>query len=907
MKPEEQARVKIDLRLTEAGWTVTSDKSAWKSGNSVAIREWIFPNNLRADYLLFHKGQAIGVVEAKPATTLVEGVHHQADAYAESLAVDTPAWRKPLAFIYVSNGEVALFADRRDKYSCQRRVFNFHRPETLESWCKDGEESLANRLRKLPEIPLHSSLSLRDCQYEAVTKLEESFRNQKRRAYVHLATGAGKTFTACTFTYRLIKHAKAKRILFLVDRGNLGTQARDEFANWKIPGEDRKFTDDYITLKLSQSSIEGNPKVVISTIQRIYSILTRTPMDDAADELSAEEADKPKEVFYNDSLPPEYFDFIVVDECHRSIYKNWRGVLEYFDATIIGLTATPTTVTDKFFDANKVAEYSYEQSVKDGVNVGYCIYRIRTRKTEDGGVIEANGEFPAFRKNLVTQQLEDAPIKENITYAGKDLNRSVESESQVRTVLQAYKDAIYTSLYPSRRKDDEEYNINYIPKTLIFAQTDAHAELIARVAKEVFGRGDAYCRKVTYSVSGIDPQSLVREFRTNPQFRIAVTVDMIATGTDVRPLEVVLFMRDVQSATYYQQMYGRGCRTIADNALRNVTPNAQSKDFFYLVDAVGVTEHSMVTTPPQIQAAAATPLEILMEKAYKLEMDEDEWESLAYRLNRVVLKCRKMGYHQELAAVRFKEKSDFGSDGFIVADDDDEFGLPTLVTRLRQDDAAAYGYCFDACHRAAILELHRRNAIWIDSTEDTLIDVGFTQEQAEILTAEFRAWIQANKPFVKALQLIFEVGQKQIPLLKSDLVELIELLKRANAQFTVETLWRNFSILNPKDCSASESTQSSPADIVQLIRYAMGLEAKLARFSGAARQRYELWLGRKKNAGVEFSDSQRVLLSKIAELIISNLAYSAADFKTHDHSLYPQAVDAGLKPFIPELYNTLVS
>lgn len=906
MKPEEQARVKIDHHLTEAGWCVTSDKSAWKSGNSVAIREWIFPNNLRADYLLFHKGKAIGVVEAKPATTLVEGVHHQADAYAESLAVDTPAWRKPLAFIYVSNGEVALFADRRDQYSSQRRVFNFHRPETLEVWCKDGEFSLANRLRKLPSVPLPSSLSLRNCQSEAVTKLEESFSNQKRRAYVHLATGAGKTFTACTFAYRLIKHAKAKRILFLVDRGNLGTQARDEFANWKIPGEDRKFTDDYVTLKLSQSSIEGNPKVVISTIQRIYSILTRTPIDDAADELSAEDADKPKEVFYNDTLPPEYFDFIIVDECHRSIYKNWRGVLEYFDASIIGLTATPTTVTDKFFADNKVAEYSYEQSVKDGVNVGYCIYRIRTHKTEQGGVIEAHGEFPSFRKNLVTQKLEDAPITENIIYAGKELNHTVESESQVRTVLQAYKDSIYTSLYPDRRRDDEEYNTNYIPKTLIFAQTDAHAELITRVAKEVFGRGDAFCRKVTYSVSGLDPQALVRDFRTNPHFRIAVTVDMIATGTDVRPLEVVIFMRDVQSATYYQQMYGRGCRTIADNALHNVTPNAKSKDFFYLVDAVGVTEHSMVTTPPQIQSGAATPLEILMEKAYKLELEDDEWESLAYRLNRVVLKCRKMGYHKELAAVQFSYKSTV-SDGDLLAAEDEPFGLPTLINYLTQEEASAYAYCFDACHRAAILELHRRNAIWIDSTADVLLDVSFSQEYAQALTNEFRAWIEANKPNVKALQLIFEVGQKQMPLLKSDLMELIELLKRANAQFTVEPLWRNFSILNPKDCASSESNQSNPADIVQLIRYAMGLEAKLARFSGVARQRYELWLGRKKNAGVEFSDSQRVLLSKIAELIISNLAYSAADFKTHNQSLYPQAVDAGLKPFIPELYNTLVS
>lgn len=906
MKPEEKARVKIDNQLSASGWIVTSDKDAWKSGQPVAVREWVFPNLLRADYLLFYQGKAIAAVEAKPAATLMEGIHHQADAYAESLSSATPAWRTPLAFIYVANGEVVLFADRRDLYSRQRRVFSFHRPETLEGWCLDGENSLQNRLKSLPEVPLQSSFSLRDCQYDAVTQLEKSFSEGHRRAFVHLATGAGKTFTACTFCYRLIKHAKAQRILFLVDRGNLGTQARDEFAGWPVPGEERKFTDEYTTLKLSQSSITGNPKVVISTIQRIYSILSKTPLDDKADELSADEADKPREVLYNETLPPEYFDFIVVDECHRSIYKTWKQVLEYFDASIIGLTATPTTVTSKFFNDNKVAEYSYEQSVKDGVNVGYCIYRIRTQKTEHGGVIEANGEFPAFRRDLVTQRIEDVDLPSDIPYEGKDLNRSVESESQVRTVLQAYKDAIYTQLYPDRAGEDAEYNINYIPKTLIFAQTDAHAELITRVAKEVFGRGDEYCRKVTYSVSGLKPQELVREFRTNPKFRIAVTVDMIATGTDVRPLEVVIFMRDVQSATYYQQMYGRGCRTIGDNALRNVTPNAKSKDFFYLVDAVGVTEHSMVTTPPQLPTSAATPLEILMEKAYKDELVEDEWQSLAYRLNRIVLKCRKMGYQKELAAVSFQERAESGGDDLMIADGE-VFGLPTLVSRLQGSMASCYAYCFDAIKRAAILELHRRNSIFIDSSADAIIDAGFSQESARLLTDEFRLWIEQNTPTIKALQLIFAVSEKQVPLLYSDLAELLKLLREYNAQFTTDTLWRNFSILHPDACQVLDKEGTKAADIIQLVKYAAKKESALVRFSGLARKRFELWLGRKKNAGIEFSESQRLILGRIAELIASHLTYSGPDFKIHDPSLIPQAKVAGIQQYISELYNALVS
>ncbi len=906
MKPEEKARVQIDLQLAASGWTVTSEKDAWKSGAAVAIREWIFPNKLRADYLLFFKGKAIAVVEAKPTTTLVDGAHHQADVYTGLLSVDTSSWRRPLAFAYVANGAVVSFADRRVQYGTHRIVFSFHRPETLESWSKEGESTLPDRLKKLPKIPLPDSLNLRNCQYEAVTQLESSFAQGNRRALIHLATGAGKTFTACTFCYRLVKHAKAKRILFLVDRGNLGTQARDEFAGWIIPGEDRKFTDDYTTLKLSQSSIEGNPKVVISTIQRIYSILTQIPMDDLADELNADEADKQKEVEYSELLPPEYFDFIVIDECHRSIYKKWKGVLEYFDATLIGLTATPTTVTSQYFGNNKVAEYSYEQSVKDGVNVGYCIYRIRTQITEHGGVISAKGDFPAFRRDLVTQQLEDIDLPADLPYEGKDLNRSVESESQVRTVLQAYKDSIYTQLYPDRRKDDEEYNINYIPKTLIFAQTDAHAELITRIAKEVFGRGDDFCKKVTYSVFGVKPQELVRDFRTNPKFRIAVTVDMIATGTDVRPLEVVIFMRDVQSATYYQQMYGRGCRTISDNALKNVTPNAKSKDFFYLVDAVGVTEHSMVTSPPQIQSPASTPLLILMEKAHKQELEEEEWHSLAYRLNRIVLKCRKMGYNKELDAVVFHEKT-VNSDGDLDIADSAEFGLPTLISRIQANLYNTYSYCFSFLNREAILSLHRKNSILVDSTTDTLISTGFTVESAQRLTDEFREWIEQNTPTVKALQLIFAVGEKQVPLLYSDLADLLKKLREYNAQFTPDSLWRNFSILKPSDCQVLGKEGAKAADIIQLVKYAMKKESTLLRFSGVARQRFELWLGRKKNAGVVFSDIQREILGRIAELIASNLTYFPVDFKIHDASLIPQAKNAGVGQHINEIYNSLVS
>ena len=906
MKPEERARVKIDQQLVDAGWRVTSDKFAWRDGSSVAIREWIFPNKLRADYLLFHQGKAIAVVEAKHGATLIGGIYHQADGYASVLADETPAWRKPLAFIYTANGEVVSFADRRDKYSRQRIVFSFHRPETLEKLAKDGESTLQNRLISLSKEPLSAELNLRDCQVEAICELEKTFAQQRRRAYIHLATGAGKTYTACTFCYRLIRHAKARRILFLVDRGNLGKQALDAFAQWKIPGCERKFAEEYLTVRLSSNSIEGSPRVVISTIQRVYSILTHNPLSDADAENTVDDSDDIKQVAYDAMLPPEYFDFIVVDECHRSIYKNWKRVLEYFDATIIGLTATPTDVTSEFFEKNKVAEYTYEQSVKDGVNVGYCVYRIKTHKSEHGGVITADAEFPAFRKDLVSQKIEEPDIRHDIAYEASELNRFVESEPQVRTILQAYKDAIYRDLYPERKSEDEEYDINYIPKTLIFAQSDAHAELITRVAQEVFGRGDAFCKKVTYSVSGIDTESLVKSFRTDAKFRIAVTVDMIATGTDVRPLEVVIFMRDVKSSTYYQQMYGRGCRTIADHALQNVTPNARSKDFFYLVDAVGVTEHAMVPSPPPLIQAPTKPLEELMVQAYENKLEEDEWKTLGYRLNRIVLKSTRLGYTKELNAIVFQEKQSYSGDDLYAAEGV-EFGLVTLVNRLREGGRESYSHCFEPSYRSQIIELYHKNAIWLDNTPDILEGVGFSQEIARELTREFRMWLELNQSKLKALQLIYAVSERQMPLLQADLIELVNEMKKFDARFTPDNLWRNYYILNPEKCQALETSRTTLGDIIQLVRYAMEKEAELVRFGGIARQRFELWLGRKKKAGVEFSPSQRELLRRIGEMISDHLIYSPAEFKVHDHTILPQCEKYGVDIYVNELYHTIVA
>jgi len=186
-----------------------------------------------------------------------------------------------------------------------------------------------------------------------------------------MATGSGKTYTAITFIYRLLKFAKAKRILFLVDTRNLGEQAEQEFMAYVPNDDNRKFTELYNVQRLKSSYIATDSQVCISTIQRLYSILKDEELDTWAEEENPNERWQPKEpvpVVYNPKIPIEFFDFIVIDECHRSIYNLWKQVLDYFDAFLIGLTATPDKRTFAFFNENVVSEYSHEDAVADGVN-----------------------------------------------------------------------------------------------------------------------------------------------------------------------------------------------------------------------------------------------------------------------------------------------------------------------------------------------------------------------------------------------------------------------------------------------------------------------------------------------------------------------------------------------------------
>ena len=625
MSPEEQARLKIDDKLIQAGWVIQDMKQLnLGAAIGVAVRE--YPTDTGpADYVLFVNRNAVGVIEAKKdsAGENLTVTESQTERYATA----NLKWRKdnsPLSFLFEATGQIIRFTDNADPAPRSREIFHFFKPETLAAWLAQPETLRRRLSEQMPALP---EKNLRDCQISAVTGLEKSLGLNKPRALVHMATGAGKTFTAITSVYRLLKFGGAKRILFLVDTRNLGKQAHQEFMAYTPPDDGRKFTELYNVQRLASPNIDPHSQVCISTIQRMYSILSGEPIDESAEDVSLNEvqqtAKQEKLVRYNPAVPVETFDFIIIDECHRSIYNLWKQVLDYFDASLVGLTATPDKRTFGFFNENIVAEYTYEQSVADGVNVGYDVYEIETEITHKGAELKAK-EWVDHRDRQ-TRKKRWSETEEDTAYTGKELDRSVVNVSQIRQVIQAMKTAVETKIFPARKE---------VPKTLIFAKTDSHADDIINILREVYGQGNAFCKKVTYRAEE-DTDSILSSFRNDYNPRIAVTVDMIATGTDVKPLEVLLFMRDVRSKGYYEQMKGRGVRSLDGDSLKRVSNSADgAKTRFVLIDAVGV-EKSLKTESRPLEKKPGVALKDLLQGVAMGSRDDDTVLSLANRLIRL--------------------------------------------------------------------------------------------------------------------------------------------------------------------------------------------------------------------------------------------------------------------------------
>ena len=857
--PEELARRKINGQLRKAGWQIVSREEYSPGMSAVAVEEGLLKGNLEADYLLFLEGKAIGVLEAKKeSTSLSEVVANQAENYTRQLLEMYQYWKKPLPLIYLSNGKELLFRNLKEPGGKYQKLDAMHSPKKM--------AELAGITSYFIGLPALEKWGLRNCQYEAVSNLEASFRNGQQRALIVLATGAGKTFTACLAAYRFLTYTPARRVLFLVDRNNLGKQAAGEFGDFKLTETGEPFNTIYTTERLRSGKISEKTNVVICTIQRLFSVITGQELQDEDDAESSFENDTQPEVELKGKmlLPQDFFDLIIVDECHRSIYGRWRKVLEYFkDARIIGLTATPGEETMVFFNRNRVVNYTLEQSIVDEINVDCRVYRIRTSATENGGEIRKGEKFREITtytgEKRMTRAVEATP------YQATDLDRAVINPEQIKLVLESYRDAVYTELYPNR-----EPNLAYIPKTLIFAKSDAHADNIIKILREkVFpGQCPEFARKITYSAG--DSNTLIKNFRNDKNFRIAVTVTLVATGTDVKPLEVLIFMRDVNSESLYVQMKGRGVRTIADDVLRNVTPNADSKDLFYLVDAIGVTEHVPSSQAPHPQPDGVNiSLEKLLEQITHGYLPDDNLRLLASRLVRISSKstdAQRVEF-SKIAGIDMKDMAShiYGAfdDGSLAANPFENSNQPNVLRKALVQPLSMNGKA-----RKYLLILNAGFVKILQPGRDTLVSVGFSIEKAKETVTRFEEYVQTHRDEEEALRIIADnTGE---PVTYTMLEELKKKFLSENSQFSIDNLWHSYKVLNQSKVVPfkDKTEQEALTNLIQLVRFALKMIPELRSLVSVAAQRFELWCGQ--NQRDTLSDTQRYIAGEITNYVVSN-------------------------------------
>ncbi len=889
--PEQLARQNIDALLAQCGWIVQSrHEMNLGAGRGIAVREFPLKTGF-ADYLLFVDRRAIGAIEAKPEGTTLTGVEAQAEKYSVGLSATPPAWHSPLPFLYESTGVETFFTNGLDPEPRSRRTFAFHRPETLAQWASETR-SVRARLRNLPPLNVNGLWS---AQIEAIENLERSLAQDRPRALIQMATGSGKTFTAVSFIYRLIKFAGAKRVLFLVDRSNLGRQTLREFQQYRTPDDGRLFTELYNVQHLQSNTLDSVSRVCITTIQRLYSMLSgEAEFDPELEEGSLFEigdrlGDQPKDVRYNPALPIEYFDFIVTDECHRSIYNLWRQVLEYFDAFITGLTATPSKQTFGFFNQNLVMEYSRQRAVADGVNVDGQVYRIRTQITEAGSTVEAG--YYVDKRDRQTRKLRWESLDEDLAYDAAQLDRAVVADDQIRTVVRTYRDRLFTELFPGRTD---------VPKTLVFAKDDSHAEDIVRIMREEFGKGNEFCQKITYRTTGVKPEDLIASFRNSYQPRIAVTVDMIATGTDIKPLEVLLFMRPVKSRLLFEQMLGRGTRVINPTDLIAVTPDALRKTHFVIVDAVGVVDQEKVETQ-MLERKRSLPFDKLLEAIALGAHDDDTLSSLAGRLARLDRTMSDQDRFNIAAIVGAAVGADprvgpmgehVGSPRQLANALLDAIDPDKPIELVEAGDApnvkAAQAALIDRAVqpfddpklRKALIDMQARNEQTIDRvSRDRLIDAAYdahATDRARATIESFRQFIEQHRDEIAALQLIYAqpYGRRQLTL--RQIKELAQTLEQPPHSWTTESLWAAYAQLE-RDRVRGVGAKRVLTDVVSLVRHAVQLDDELVPYPERVRARYAEWAQTQAAAGRTFSADQRWWLDQIVETLGVNLSVSEDD------------------------------
>ncbi len=886
--PEAEARHNlINPALEKAGWKVQHFKTAdINSFKGVAVEYFQMGKDVgEADYVLFVDGKAVGIIEAKKEGETLIGKEPQVQKYSEGFPENYQHVGLPLPFVYVSSGSETIFANMWDPKPRSREIFGFLRPETIKKWVGEGRNTLRQRLIHYQDI---ENEKLWQVQKTAVENIEKSLSENKPRALIQMATGSGKTYVAVNICYDLIKRANAKRILFLVDRSNLGTQVHQEFQNFVVPKDGRKFTELYNVQHLTTNNIEDSSRVCISTIQRIYSMLKGEkefdPLLEQKSEFENSILSPPALIEYNPNIPIETFDVIIVDECHRSIYKLWKQVLDYFDAFLIGLTATPSKSTIAFFNNNLVMEYGHEQAVADQINVDFSVYKIRTKITKDGSVIEAGETIQ--KRDMRTRRKRWETLDDDLEYTSEQLDREVVSKDQIRTVIRTFKEKVLTEIFPGRK---------YVPKTLIYAKDDNHAEEIVQVVREEFNEGNDFAVKITYKTEGEKPENLIRQFRNDFYPRIAVTVDMIATGTDIKPLEIVFFMRSVKSRNYFEQMKGRGVRVMRNDDFKTVTPDAMAKERYVIVDAVGVTENEDLSETSPLEQKPLVSFEKLLKTIRFAKPHKDNLSSMASRLSRLQKKLTEKQIEEIKAITSGKSLSDFAR-GFVDAIDEDkiyeqaqkEFGVGDYIEYVplkkeieeisqKRMIEALKPFIGNAKLMQRLPEIKQETEQIIDDVSvDVVEEAGYSPiatEKAKDVIKSFRDFIEKNKDELTALQVFYTNKGR---LRWKDVKDLASKIESPPYSLTPGKIWQAYAQL--EEPKVRGKTKNKISDFVSLLRFELGKVNELEPFNNTVDKRFAIWLKKQMDSGIEFTQEQLNWLEKIKNHISESIDITPDDF-----------------------------
>jgi type I restriction enzyme R subunit len=569
MSEHETRKRLVEKALFNAGWSPIVDYEKGVVYESGAVREYETENG-PADYILFHDGVALAVVESKRLELGPQNVLVQAQRYSRgyrSGPFNFAGFRIP--FIYSTNGEVFWCQDLREPHSRSRQVASFHTYSALNEFLK---HDLITARKWLMDNP-NDNPYLRPYQKESIESIERALLGRRRRMLVAMATGTGKTIVAVSLVYRLLKSGLAKRILFLVDRRALAAQAVGKFSTFE-PEPGLKFDRVYEVysqkfrredldeeVKFEPTKIPDeyliNPQphhvfVYVCTIQRMRINLFGREGMFGGERGDIEEEEDAEPLPY---IPIHAFDCVIADECHRGYTSaeesKWREVLDHFDAIKIGLTATPAAHTKAYF-TDIVYRYDYERAVREGYLVDYDVMKIHSDITMNGLFLRAGEEVGL--KDTVTGRMIFDVLEDEREFDTTDLEAKVTAPDRNRKIVKEF----------ARYALEQEKEFGRFPKTLVFAINDlkhiSHSDQLVDMLRDEFGRGDAFVQKITGSPTVDRPLQRIREFRNRPEPSIVVTVDMLTTGVDVPKIENLVFLRPVKSRILFEQMVGRGTR-----------------------------------------------------------------------------------------------------------------------------------------------------------------------------------------------------------------------------------------------------------------------------------------------------------------------------------------------------------